>query len=60
MVELKAEIEAARREVEQWQSLFDAAIDEPTVDYTDARLRAAQIKLDALYARAKQLMAVTA
>lgn len=53
-MELKAEIEAARREVEQWQSLFDAAIDQPTVDYTTRRLSAAMMKLDALYMRAKQ------
>ncbi len=57
---LKAEIDEARRELAQWQAMYDEAIDEPTVDYTMRRLGASQMKLDALYARAKQLMAVTA
>ncbi len=52
---LIAEIADAKREVAQWQAMYDEVIDEPTVDYTIRRLGSAQMKLDALYARAKQL-----
>ena len=54
---MQARIQKAKQQVEMWQAMFDAAIDEETIDYVCGRLSEAENVLNQLIIEAKQVIA---
>ena len=55
---MKEKIQDAKRQVEMWQAMFDAAIDQQTIDYVCGRLSEAEAKLNQLFIEAKTLQEI--
>ena len=55
---MQEKIQVAKRQVEQWQAMFDAAIDPETIDYVCGHLKEAEDNLNQLFIEAKTLQEI--